>query len=466
MARTLYVTAFSLFFYYRNSGAFVSLLFFTAFWDHGLGLAIHATEDPRARKLWISLSVASNLGLLGYFKYSGLLARTVQALAGHDVSAVDLVVPVGLSFFTFQSLSYTIDIYRRKLAPAPSVLDFLFFVSFFPHLVAGPIVRAADFLPQVRQAASLTLAEMDEAFLLIGAGLLKKVILADSIGLRLVDPIFDNPARHTGPECVLAILGYSVQIYGDFSGYTDLALGIALLMGFRLCENFNQPYRAASLTEFWRRWHMSLSRWLRDYLYVPLGGSRKGTFRTYLNLMLTMLLGGLWHGASWRFMVWGGVHGVGLAIERALGVDPEKALKGWRYVWRTALTFLIVSLAWILFRVESLNGALSLLQGAAQATDLGLWQAVLKAHAWTLVLILVGLLMHWMPLSAEGWRRFFGRNWLGMLVNAVMDSGKGIAQNLSGFAGYFLRALVLALFFLIVWQFQCQGAQPFIYFQF
>jgi D-alanyl-lipoteichoic acid acyltransferase DltB (MBOAT superfamily) len=443
LLRTLYVTAFSLFFYYKNSGLFVGLLLFTALWDHGLGLLIHASHDERKRKLWVSFSVLTNLGLLGYFKYSGLLLRTAQALSGHDVSAADLLVPVGLSFFTFQSLSYTIDIYRRKLAPVDNVLDFLFFVSFFPHLVAGPIVRAADFLPQVRKNARLTADEMNEAFLLLASGLFKKVIVADTLARSLVDPVFDNPLRHSAPECALAILGYSFQIYGDFSGYTDLALGLALLMGFRLCENFDQPYRALSLTEFWRRWHMSLSKWLRDYLYIPLGGNRGGVWRTYLNLMLTMLLGGLWHGASWRFMGWGGLHGAGLALERAMGLDAEVGVKGWKRALRVGVTFSFVTLAWVLFRAESLGVAGQLLRQARHATDWQLWQDVLVADRWLMVLMAFGVAQQALP--------------LGYLVQARAAFGRLALP---------LRSLALALFFLIVWQFQGAGAQPFIYFQF
>ena len=443
LARTLYVTAFSLFFYYKNSGAFVGLLLFTALWDHGLGLLIDASPSARARRLWVSFSVLSNLGLLSYFKYSGLLLRTAQALRGQDATAADLLVPVGLSFFTFQSLSYTIDIYRRKLKPADSILDFLFFVSFFPHLVAGPIVRAADFLPQVRKAARLSAAEMNEAFLLLASGLLKKVIVADTLARGLVDPVFDNPLRHSGPECALAILGYSFQIYGDFSGYTDLALGLALLMGFRLCENFNQPYRSASLTEFWGRWHMSLSKWLRDYLYIPLGGNRKGRWRTYLNLMLTMLLGGLWHGASWRFMGWGGLHGLGLALERALGLDGEGPRAAWKRALRIAATFAVVTLAWVLFRSESLATAGALLGQAAQARDAHLWWQVLAAKRWLLALMLLGAAQQALPIAALG-----------------------RAQAYFGELPLALQGGALALFFLIVWQFQGAGAQPFIYFQF
>jgi alginate O-acetyltransferase complex protein AlgI len=442
-ARTLYVTAFSLFFYYYNSGDFVALLLFTAVWDHGLGLAIHRTKSKPLRRAWLTLSVASNIGLLSYFKYSGLFLRTWAGWHGQDPSAADLLVPVGLSFFTFQSLSYTIDIYRRKLAPAPSVLDFLFFVSFFPHLIAGPIVRAADFLPQVRKKVRLSLAEMDEAFLLIASGLLKKVIIADTLALRLVDPVFSDPARHTGPECLLGLLGYSAQIYGDFSGYTDLALGLALLMGFRLCVNFDQPYRASSLTEFWQRWHISLSKWLRDYLYIPLGGNRHGKLRTYLNLMISMLLGGLWHGASWRYMAWGGLHGVGLGLERALGVDPARARPSWRKALGVIVTFTAVTIGWSLFRSDSVAHAALILRLSLSKSPWSLWADVLQAQALSVGLIVAGLSMHFLPLSG---------------LAALQD-------NLGRWPWPF-KAVALAAVFLLVWQFQGAGAQPFIYFQF
>jgi alginate O-acetyltransferase complex protein AlgI len=443
LARTFYVTAFSLLFYYYNSGTFVALLLFTAVWDHGLGLAIHRSRRAAWRKAWLALSVASNIGLLSYFKYSGLLLRTVQAWHGLDPTAGDLLVPVGLSFFTFQSLSYTIDIYRRRLTPAPSVLDFLFFVSFFPHLVAGPIVRAADFLPQVRKKVRLSLAEMDEAFLLLASGLLKKVIIADTLALRLVDPVFSDPARHSGPECLLGLLGYSAQIYGDFSGYTDLALGLALLMGFRLCVNFNQPYRASSLTEFWQRWHISLSKWLRDYLYIPLGGNRLGRLRTLVNLMVTMLLGGLWHGPSWRFMAWGGLHGVGLVLERAAGVDPAKPGGPWRRALGVLLTFSVVTVAWSLFRADSVGQAWQVLALASRGAPASLWGEVLGAQAVSVGLIVLGTAMHFLPLEGlQGLQRALG-TW-----------------------PWPLKASALALGFLVVWQVQGAGALPFIYFQF
>ena len=286
------------------------------------------------RRVFILFSIISNLGILAYFKYTGFIVNTINDLLeliikvydflaafsnshlGTSFNISNIILPVGISFFTFQSLSYTIDVYRKKMEPVRNIIDFGFYVSFFPQLVAGPIVRASEFIPQLYSEFQLAKREFSHALFLISKGLIKKIIISDFIAINFIDRVFDAPSIYSGFENLMAVYGYGLQIYCDFSGYTDIAIGVALILGFRLPVNFNSPYKAASITDFWKRWHISLSRWLKDYLYIPLGGNRKGKIRTNINLMITMLLGGLWHGASLRFIIWGGLHGIGLVINR------------------------------------------------------------------------------------------------------------------------------------------------------
>ncbi len=327
--RIFYTLAFSIFFYYKSSGIFFILLLLSTLIDFALGHYIYRAKTPGRKRLFLVLSLVSNLGMLAYFKYTNFLIGTWNDIVGGNFAFTDIFLPVGISFFTFQTLSYSIDVYRGHLVPVTEevedvssffrkLMDFAFFVCFFPQLVAGPIVRAADFLPQIRRKPQLTNQQLSQALFLIMGGLFKKAVISDYISVNYVDRVFENPALYSGVENLLATYGYAIQIYCDFSGYSDMAIGLALLMGFYLPENFRKPYQAISVQDFWRRWHISLSTWLRDYLYISLGGNRKGKFRTYLNLMVTMLLGGLWHGASWVYVVWGGLHGLGLALDRAL----------------------------------------------------------------------------------------------------------------------------------------------------
>lgn len=335
--RILYTLLFSLYFYYQSSGWYFFLLIGSTLVDFGLGHAIYSAPQKWKKRLILLLSLVVNLGLLGYFKYTNFFLGALNEMMGTNFALRAIFLPVGISFFTFQTLSYSIDIYRGKLVPLTAevhswssfwarLLDFAFFVSFFPQLVAGPIVRAADFIPQIRKKPMLSRAAISKGFLLIMGGVIKKAVISDYISVNFVDRVFESPFLYSGAENLLAAYGYAIQIYCDFSGYSDIAIGLALLLGFVLPENFRHPYRAFSLQDFWRRWHISLSTWLRDYLYISLGGNRKGKIRTYVNLMITMLLGGLWHGASWVFIIWGGLHGIGLALERTVagGQDPHR----------------------------------------------------------------------------------------------------------------------------------------------
>ncbi|WP_235487083.1 MBOAT family O-acyltransferase, partial [Frankia sp. AvcI1] len=308
----------SYFFYGFADARFVLLIVASTLINQAAARAIHRFRDRRI----LAAAIACDLGLLGWFKYYGFFALSVdRALADVGLPAplplLQVALPIGISFFTFQALSYVIDVHRGTSAPAP-LLDFAVYEAFFPHLVAGPIVRASEFLPQLATPRDPARVPTTRAAFLILGGLVKKVVLADVLAARLVDPVFDAPGQHSSAEILAAVYGYAVQIYCDFSAYSDIAIGIALLLGFRFPDNFDRPYASRSLQEFWRRWHMTLSRWLRDYVYLPLGGSRRGRRRTYLNLMITMTLGGLWHGASWTFVLWGALHGAALVTERRL----------------------------------------------------------------------------------------------------------------------------------------------------
>lgn len=293
--RLLFVTLFSYYFYYKSSGFYFFLLALVTMSDYVLALCIHRFSARRAvARLCMGLSLAVDLGLLAYFKYTNFFGDVWASLSGGQFRSLDIFLPVGISFFTFQSLSYTIDVYRGHLAPLRNPLDYAFFVSFFPQLVAGPIVRARDFIPQIRRPLGVDRDMFGRGVFLIVSGLFKKAVISDYISVNFVERIFDNPGLYSGVENLFGVYGYALQIYCDFSGYSDMAIGIALLLGFRFPQNFDSPYKADSVTDFWHRWHISLSTWLRDYLYISLGGNRKGRFRTYLNLFLTMLLGGLY----------------------------------------------------------------------------------------------------------------------------------------------------------------------------
>lgn len=302
-ARLLFVSAFSYYFYYKSSGVYFFLLGIVSVSDYLLAARMARTETLWKRKMLVVVSLCINLGLLCYFKYTNFFYEILCPLWNGHYEAFDIFLPVGISFFTFQSLSYTIDVYRRDLKPLDSLLDYVFYVSFFPQLVAGPIVRARDFIPQIRQPLFVSKEMFGQGVFFIVSGLFKKAVISDYISINFVERIFDNPSLYSGLENLFGVYGYALQIYCDFSGYSDMAIGIALLLGFRFPINFDSPYKSDSVTDFWHRWHISLSSWLRDYLYISLGGNRKGKIRTYINLILTMLLGGLWHGASWNFII-------------------------------------------------------------------------------------------------------------------------------------------------------------------
>lgn len=359
-ARIFYVILFSLYFYYKSSGLYFLLLILAATSDYWIARGIHRVRNHAGRRWLVALSVAVNLGMLGYFKYTNFFVEAANNLFGEGfLQFQNIFLPVGISFFVFQSLSYTIDIYRGQLQPLRNWPDYLFYLSFFPQLVAGPIVRARDFIPQIRRNPLVVTREMfGTGVALILIGLVKKAIISDYISLNFVDRVFDEPLLYSGFECLMGIYGYALQIYCDFSGYSDMAIGIALLLGFRFPKNFDAPYKAATITEFWRRWHISLSTWFRDYVYIPLGGNRCSPARHIFNLLAVWTLTGFWHGANWTFMAWGLYFGVLLILEK-------KFLAGWiarlPSVLQHLYALLFIVIGWVFFRSDSMGLAVQYL---------------------------------------------------------------------------------------------------------
>jgi D-alanyl-lipoteichoic acid acyltransferase DltB (MBOAT superfamily) len=442
--RIAYVVLFSLFFYYKSSGIFFLLIIFSSVLDYVIAKLIYEEKDKFFRKFYLIISLLVNLGLLGYFKYTNFFIDNVNWAFDEKFEFQDIILPVGISFYTFQTLSYTIDVYRKELEPTKSFMDFLFFVSFFPQLVAGPIVRASDFIPQIYKRLKLTKEEFNAALFLIIGGLLKKAVISDYISINFVDRVFDAPNSYTSFENLMASYGYAIQIYCDFSGYSDMAIGLALLMGFWLPPNFRTPYQSASVTEFWRRWHISLSSWLRDYLYISLGGNRVGKFKTYINLFLTMLLGGLWHGASWKFVFWGVLHGSALAFERFFGNLIRLPKNYFVKTIQILLTFHFVTFCWVFFRAKDFSTALQLISNIGDLTfDWKQWKVIIQGYQNVFLLILIGFVWHFLP-------------------NRVIQ----FLQKAFGFLPLLGKAIVLAFVFWIVYATASEGPQPFIYFQF
>jgi D-alanyl-lipoteichoic acid acyltransferase DltB (MBOAT superfamily) len=357
---------------------FLALIFLTTTIDYSVSRAIFASNDPRQRRRLLLVSVCGNLGILGFFKYYNFFVDSavtaLQAVGVHaSMPPLAIILPVGISFYTFQSMSYSIDVYRRQLEPVTRFWDYALYVAYFPQLVAGPIERAGNLLPQILSPGRVSPARIDIGLTLIVIGFLKKVLIADMIAPE-VDRIFSDPTQMSSGLLLKGAYLFAFQIYGDFSGYSDIARGVSELFGIRLMVNFNQPYLSASITEFWRRWHISLSTWLRDYLYVTLGGNRVGSGKTYRNLMLTMLIGALWHGANWTFVVWGGLHGLLLAVERALGIGKRTRAGadtlGWRRLLGILVTFHVATFIWIFFRSPNFTVAFQYMSGLLQCSDL------------------------------------------------------------------------------------------------
>ena len=516
----------SLLFYWKTSGWFVLILLFSTVSDHLIGWRIHTGKTDAARTRWLALSIALNLGLLFYFKYTYFLTDAWNSVAGSNLiprnwlavgsnavlgtswSVDRILLPVGISFYTFQTISYTVDIHRRQVAPLRRLSDFGFYVSFFPQLVAGPIVRAADFVPQILQPAVVHRETIGRAGFWILNGLLKKVLLADWIAVNFNDRVFASPEAHSGFEVLMALYGYSLQVYADFSGYTDMAIGVALLMGYRLPQNFNSPYKADSCGDFWKRWHMSLSGWLKDYLYIPMGGNRRasgftaisaaflltfvvlmvpdpafiggllGTLigggiamariprfhrwvTTNVNIWMTMLLGGLWHGASWNFVIWGGLNGLGITVYKLWRkVSPwEVKDRFWKRAIAVLITFHFITFTRIWFRTAShttwasfgtdhdlgaeWSAAQSVLGQLLKPTEASLVAEVCGHYGHVFAMMGLGYLIHLLPSS-----------WKGRYREAFVSAPFGLQ------IGAAVVAVAVAMAVLAA------GGAPFIYFQF
>ena len=448
--RILYVVAFSLFFYYKSSGVYFLLLVFAAVSDYLIAHAIARTDNQQHKRRWVAASVAINLGMLGYFKYTNFFIDIANNIVGAGfLDFQNIFLPVGISFFVFQSMSYTIDVYRGEIKPLNRWIDYIFYLSFFPQLVAGPIVRAKDFIPQIRKPVEVSEPMFGRAIGLIIIGLIKKAIISDYISLNFVDRVFDEPALYSGFECLMGIYGYALQIYCDFSGYSDMAIGIALLLGFQFPKNFDAPYKSATITEFWRRWHISLSSWLRDYLYISLGGNRKGKVRTYVNLLLTMVLGGLWHGAAVRFVLWGALHGVALALHKMwMAIIPWAKAKGedMNPIFRVLgwlLTFNVVCLGWLLFRAEDMQTVQVMLYQIANNFNAAIIPQVVEGYKAVVGLIVLGYFMHFIPEKID----------------------QDLMRKVGG-ASFWWQVAMLVLTAWCVMQVKSSDIQPFIYFQF
>lgn len=462
--RSLFLLCFGVFFYYRTGGWFFSLLILSALYDYYLAKAIFISKSEFIKRLCLITSVSINLGLLAFFKYTFYFTDVINDIFntsfkpvnifyeasnnwfGTDFDITKIILPVGISFFTFQALSYTIEVYRKQITPAKNLLDYGFFVTYFPQLIAGPIVRAVDFLPQISKKFNLTEREFGHAVFLIMGGFIKKTVISDYISINFVDRVFDSPQLYSGFDNLMAVYGYAIQIYCDFSGYSDMAIGVSLLLGFRLPINFNSPYISLSITEFWRRWHISLSSWLRDYLYISLGGNRKGKVRTYANLMITMLLGGLWHGAATKFIIWGGLHGLALAIHKAwieyIPWAGKQKSKLYNFI-AAMLTFHFVCFCWMYFRADNVPAVETMLNRIFK--NFSIPDIFLKAGTYWKVFsfIVVGYVLHFIPKKFK----------------------ISLEEKFSALP-IFLKILLVAVIIIAAFQIASSEVQPFIYFQF
>jgi D-alanyl-lipoteichoic acid acyltransferase DltB (MBOAT superfamily) len=508
--RNAYLFLVSLYFYKATSGFFFLILLFSTFTDFFIGKAIYNAHKDLHKRLWVALSVSINLSVLGYFKYAYFFTDSYNALFGADISVYNhfalwsnsffgsdfrvdrIILPVGISFFTFQTISYSIDIYRGAVKPVRSIFDFGFYVSFFPQLVAGPIVRAADFIPQLYKPYQLSNWEFGLATFWIFNGLLKKMLLADYIALNFIDRVFSNPLSYSGFENVMALYGYSLQVYADFSGYTDIAIGLALLMGFQLPLNFNSPYKATNVGEFWKRWHISLSSWLKDYLYIPMGGNRGGSLFSYImvgvilvfvsvlsgniyipiisivliliiallmrtfdgiknqintniNLMLTMTIGGLWHGASWTMVIWGAINGLGLVIYKWVkNILPWKNKNLWyNRALGIFITLNFITFTRLWFRGENTVKVMEMMKQIRYKFQWETIPSVITEFAPVWIMMLLGYIIHWLPST---WKTVYREAYIKSPIAVKVLIGFGV--------------------FTMLYQVLSSELQPFIYFAF
>lgn len=439
----VFVVAFSLYFYYKSSGVFFLLLVGTSLIDWLLSKLVSQLEKRWLRRLCVVVSIVNSLGILCYFKYANFFLWNWNMMVQGNFQPLDVILPVGISFYTFQSISYIVDVYKGSVSPTRTWLEYLFFLSFFPALVAGPIVRADYFLPQIRQNRDASTDEMFAGLWLIILGIIKKAVIADYIA-QYNDLIFESPTGYSGFESLMGLIGYVMQIYCDFSGYSDMAIGIAMIMGFRLMKNFDFPYKSKNLSEFWHRWHISLSTWLRDYVYIPLGGNRKGALRTYVNNFLTMLVGGLWHGAAWKFVFWGAMHGAGLAVHKACQPFLRRLPDVWivrAMSW--TLTIVYVSLLFVFFRAASWEDSCLIVKNIFTNFSIDYVVPFFAARKVWVVMMVVIIVSHSLP------GRVYDR-----LENCFVRSP------------WILKLLVFVVVVQLVIEFMTENVAPFIYFQF
>ena len=453
-ARRYVFCIFSLYFFYKASGWFVGLVLVSAVVDFFLSNAIYREKSQSRKKFLLVLSILFNLGMLFYFKYTDFFIEISNSLFDTNFNPLNLILPIGISFYTFENLSYTVDVYRGEFKPADKFSDYLLFLAFFPKLMMGPIVRAHDFVPQINEPYVISERDFAKGFFLIISGLIKKLVISDYITLNMVDYMFDNPALHTGVENLMAVYGYAMVIYCDFSGYSEIAIGIALWLGFKIPPNFMSPYQSLNITEFWRRWHISLSTWLKDYLYIPLGGNRNFSVASFIfvggflvgsfimgvelfhlsnlwaavisavlllifiipalitkktsgiaanfNLLTTMLLGGFWHGASWNFIIWGAIHGVGLGIHKIWMLLTDKSLAAFNQsrfykIVSGILTFHFVCFAWIFFKAEDLEIAKTMIYQIFNNFDISVFGPFYDNYKGVVWMILVAMVLHLVP---------------------------------------------------------------------
>ena len=453
-ARRYVFCIFSLYFFYKASGWFVGLVLVSAVVDFFLSNAIYREKSQSRKKFLLVLSILFNLGMLFYFKYTDFFIEISNSLFDTNFNPLNLILPIGISFYTFENLSYTVDVYRGEFKPANKFSDYLLFLAFFPKLMMGPIVRAHDFVPQINEPYVISERDFAKGFFLIISGLIKKLVISDYITLNMVDYMFDNPALHTGVENLMAVYGYAMVIYCDFSGYSEIAIGIALWLGFKIPPNFMSPYQSLNITEFWRRWHISLSTWLKDYLYIPLGGNRNFSVASFIfvggflvgafimgvelfhlsnlwaavvsavlllifiipalitkktsgiaanfNLLTTMLLGGFWHGASWNFIIWGAIHGVGLGIHKIWMLLTDKSLSSLNQnriykIISGILTFHFVCFAWIFFKAEDLEIAKTMIYQIFNNFDISVFGPFYDNYKGVVWMILAAMVLHLIP---------------------------------------------------------------------
>lgn len=491
--RKIFLLLSSYYFYSTLDLRFLPILILSPFLNFLLGLWLGTEKSVTIKKYILFFCVFCNLFLLGVFKYYNFFLENIQiflqfttsyfsndavqmqnttngfSFLNYEFKYAEWTLPLGISFFTFQGISYLVDIYRKELDYNNSVLDVLLYIAFFPHLVAGPIVKASEFIPQLKQKVDSQSIPLVSSFILICFGLAKKIIIANHIGTDFVDPIFENPMQYSSIEVLFAAYAYSVQIFCDFSAYSDMAIGFAALLGYQFPINFNQPYQATSLQDFWRRWHISLSQWLKIYLYQSLGGNKKGELKTYRNLFITMFLGGLWHGASWNFLIWGSLHGLGLGLERFIKNQFSFTLFTWSYLGKflnllkILFVFHFVTLTWIFFRAPSFDKSKEFLitlfsfLNFSQISEVNETAVFQIFNPFYFTLLTVGMGLHFI-----NWNKIF------IFYVQISENLKLKTSAIRILQSYptLIFALFSAMVFTILTAFKTQGVAPFIYFRF